>query len=140
MNIYCSLCKRELEIESDLGTEIHVFGCCCADKSDSRDKHFARQAVRRDMERDWLKIAEAAEHIGATAELVTSGSQLCADTEITDGDEPGRCPSCGDTLTTLNRNVCQNCGYKLFDITEDGTDTSWQTQLQDAGHGPGGVM
>lgn len=82
MNIYCSLCKRELEIEKDMGSEIHVFGCCCVDESISRDEHFARQAVRRDMERDWIKITEAAERIGARDEIVTKAEQLCADTEI----------------------------------------------------------
>ena len=29
MNIYCGTCKKEMEIEKDLGSEIHVFSCGC---------------------------------------------------------------------------------------------------------------
>lgn len=34
MNIYCSKCKQELEIEKDMGTEIHVFPHECEPKDE----------------------------------------------------------------------------------------------------------
>lgn len=35
MNIYCATCKKEFEIERNLGTEIYVFpGCDCTTKEE----------------------------------------------------------------------------------------------------------
>jgi len=52
MNIYCSKCKKEFEIEKDMGTEVYIFSCGCAE--------LAALEAERD---EWKKRAEQAAHI-----------------------------------------------------------------------------
>ncbi len=37
MNVYCVICKKEMEVMEDLGTELSVFPCKCQDDKDETD-------------------------------------------------------------------------------------------------------